>query len=141
MSHMITAEQVRELWEALSPTAEINRGDGLAPVTKDDLAALAGQIDTDNEGAPLDDQWEVLADQLNADESWPVTGPAADVLDAIEDARRYRDQVKAHADEQFNSLIRSAMLNLKTTKVKVADLEKASGVTRSRLYQIRDGRR
>lgn len=141
MAGIITPEKVRELWDAPTPTAVIDRGEDLAPVTKDDLAALADQIDTDDHGRPLADQWDVLADQLNSDEAESPAGPAADVLQAVEDARRYRDKVKADADEEFNSLIRSAMLNRKTTKVKVAELEKAADLSRSRLYQIRDGRR
>ncbi|MER7847422.1 hypothetical protein ABTZ03_26155 [Kitasatospora sp. NPDC096077] len=142
MSDTITAGQVRELWDAPALTAVIDRGEDLAPVTKDDLAVLADQLDTDDQGRPLEDQWDVLADQLNSDAgAEPTTGPAADVLQAVEDARRYRDKVKADADDEFNSLIRSAMLNRKATKVKVAELEKAAGLTRARLYQIRDGRR
>ncbi|MFF2123502.1 hypothetical protein ACFVXH_39860 [Kitasatospora sp. NPDC058184] len=142
MSHTITAEQVRELWEASGLAAVIDRGEDLAPVTKEDLAALADQVDTDDDGRPLVGQWEVLAAQLNADaESEPLAGPAADVLQAVEDARRNRDKVKAAADDEFNRVIRSAMLNRKDTKVRVKDLEKAAGLTRARLYQIRDGRR
>ncbi|MFE4397919.1 MULTISPECIES: hypothetical protein [Streptomycetaceae] len=142
MSHTITAEQVRELWEAADPAAVIDRGEDLAPVTKEDLAVLADQVDTDDEGRPLPDQWEVLADQLSAGaESELPTGPAADVLQAVEDARRNRDRVKAAADDEFNRLIRSAMLNRKDTKVRVKDLEKAADLSRARLYQIRDGRR
>ncbi|MFD4397188.1 hypothetical protein [Kitasatospora sp. NPDC058478] len=138
MSHTITAEQVRELWEAVSPGAVIDRGGDLAPVTKDDLAALADQVDADDQGLPLDDQWEVLADQLNTDDgSASATGPAAVVLQAVEDARRARDD----AEREFNEVIRSAMLNRKTTKVRVKDLEEAADLSRARLYQIRDGRR
>ncbi|SDT83445.1 hypothetical protein SAMN05216371_8276 [Streptomyces sp. TLI_053] len=137
----ITPEEVRELWDAPARTAVIDRGEDLAPVTKEDLAALADQVDTDDRGRPLADQWDVLADQLNTVEAEPAAGPAADILQAVEDARRYRDKVKADADEEFNSLVRSAMLNRKVTKVKVAELEKAADLSRSRLYQIRDGRR
>ncbi|MDH6711202.1 hypothetical protein P3T27_007955 [Kitasatospora sp. MAA19] len=140
MSYTITAEQVRELWKAMNPGAVLDRGDDLAPVTKDDLAALADQIDTDDQGLPLDDQWQVLADQLNTDDESspsPAAGPAADVLQAVEEARRARD----NAERELQELIRSAMLNRKTTKVRVKDLEQAADLSRARLYQIRDGRR
>lgn len=138
MSSTITAEQVRELWDAPARSAAIDRGEDLAPVTKDDLAALADQVDTDDQGRPLADQWDVLADQLNSDdEAEPLTGPAADILQAVEDARWAR----AAAEDAFNDVIRSAMLNRKTTKVRIKDLEKAADLTRARLYQIRDGRR
>lgn len=109
-------------------------------MTKDDLAALADQIDTDDQGLPLDDQWQVLADQLNTDDESspsPAAGPAADVLQAVEEARRARD----NAERELQELIRSAMLNRKTTKVRVKDLEQAADLSRARLYQIRDGRR
>ncbi|WP_224282309.1 hypothetical protein [Streptomyces sp. LS1784] len=85
----------------------------------------------------LSKAWEVLADQLNTDAESEPAGAAADVLQAVEDARRARDE----AERELNEVIRSAMLNRKTTKVRVKDLEKAADLTRGRLYQIRDGRR
>lgn len=137
MSSSITATQVRELWEDPNPAATIDRGDDRAPVTKDDLGALASGLDTDDDGHPVADQWDVLADQLNSDA--PGTSTAGELLlQQISDARRERDRVKKTADDEFNTLIREAEAS---KLVPVTALAEAAGLSRARIYQIRDGRR
>ncbi|GAA1553558.1 hypothetical protein [Streptomyces globosus] len=139
MSSTVTAEQIRILWDAPNPGAVIDRGDAVEPVTKDDLAVLASGLDTDDEGYPLDDQWEVLADQLNSavpDE--PASTAGGDLLDQIRDARIERDRIKAEADAEFNALIRAAVASKKAPVIAIA---RAADMSRERIYQIRDGRR
>lgn len=142
MSDIITADQIRELWDDPNENAVIDRGDDYAPVPKADLGALASEIDTDDEGRPLDDQWDVLADQLN---SWapgePTNTQTADVLQEIIDARRRLDQAQAadaDAATEFNNIIRAAV---RDRKAAVTAIAAAAGLSRERIYQIRDRRR
>ncbi|MFE8940930.1 hypothetical protein ACFYNX_26030 [Streptomyces sp. NPDC007872] len=46
--------------------------------------------------------------------------------------------MKTEADAEFNALIRAAV---KSRKVPVIAIAEAADMTRSRIYQIRDGRR
>ncbi len=139
MSIIVTAEQVRALWSDPNPGAVIDRGDGFEPVAKDDLGALASGLDTDDEGYPLDDEWEVLADQLNSEvPGEPASTAGRDLLDEIRDARIERDRVKEEADAEFNALIRAAVASKKASVIAIAG---AADMSRARIYQIRDGRR
>ncbi|MFJ3762954.1 hypothetical protein [Streptomyces sp. NPDC090080] len=139
MSANVTVEQVRTLWDSPNPRAVIERGDDFEPVTKDDLAVLVPALDTDDDGYPLDDQWEVLVDQLNSETPGVPTSTAGDdLLQEIRDARIERDRVKSQADNEFNALIRAAVASRKASVIAIAD---AADMTRSRIYQIRDGRR
>ncbi|MGZ3103578.1 hypothetical protein [Streptomyces sp. H72] len=139
MTATVTTQQLLDLWDAPNGAAIIDRGDDFEPVTKDDLAALAELIETDDEGRPLDGQWEIIADQLNSavpDE--PASTAGHNVLGEIRDARIERDRVKAEADEAFNALIRSAVASKKAPVMAIAE---AAQMSRARIYQIRDGRR
>lgn len=139
MSSIITVEQVRALWNDPIPTARIDRGDDYAPVTKDDLAALASGLETDDDGYPLAVQWDVLAEQLNGETPGePTSGPSATLLDQIAEARHERDRAKAHADDMFTSVIRAAVAS---RQVPVTAIAAAAHLSRERIYQIRDGRR
>jgi hypothetical protein len=139
MTEIVTAAQIIDLWNAPNSAAVIDRGDDFEPVTKDDLAELAGLVDTDEEGRPLDDQWEIIADQLNSAVAGDPTSTAGhDVLATIRDARIERDRVKAAADDEFNALIRAAVDG---NKAPVAAIAEAAQLSRARIYQIRDGRR
>ncbi|CAM5361479.1 hypothetical protein GCM10010378_25530 [Streptomyces viridochromogenes] len=57
MAAIVTTEQIRVLWNDPNLNAITHRGDDIEPVTKDDLGVLASELDTDDEGYPLDDQW------------------------------------------------------------------------------------
>ena len=139
MATVVTTEQIRALWDAPSPNATIDRGDHYPPVTKDDLGALASELETDDEGYPLDDQWELLAAQLNGEApDEPTSTVGQDLLDEIRDARIERDRIKADADEKFNALIRAAVVSKKASVIAIAE---AADMSRARIYQIRDGRR
>ena len=138
----ITAKQVRELWDSPNMAAAIDRGDDYAPVTKDDLDALAGQIDTDDDGYPLDGQWEVLADQLNSDVAGGPSSSAGDAVLAelanLRQAMNQREDEFFRAQEDLHDLIRTAV-NGKDAPV--TSIASAAGYSRERIYQIRDGRR
>lgn len=139
MATVVTTTQIRALWDDPNPNAAIDRGDHFTPVTKDDLGALASELDTDDEGYPLDDQWELLADQLNSEApDEPTSTAGQDLLDEIRDARTERDRIKADADEKFNALIRAAVVSKKASVIAIAE---AADMSRARIYQIRDGRR
>ena len=127
----ITAEQVRDLW---NNGGRIDRGDDLSPVTQDDLSALIGAIDTDDQGNPLDTEWEILADQLNSDEPGePASGEQERMLAAVADAAA----VVRDAEGERNERIRSAI----AARVPIIAIGKKANLSRSRIYQIRDGRR
>lgn len=139
MAAIVTTEQIRALWHDPHPFATIDRGDHLAPVRKGDLDALATGIDTDDEGYPLEDQWDVLADQLNSESpDQPGSASGGDLLDEIRAARKDRDRIKADADEDFQTLIRSAVAAKQASVIAIAE---AADMSRARIYQIRDGRR
>lgn len=135
----VTTDQVRALWSDPSPNAHIDRGDDYQPVTKADLGALSSGIDTDDDGYPLDDQWEVLADQLNGETPGEPTSTAGDdLLQQIADARTRRDRAKSTADDEFNSAIRAAVAS---KSAPITAIAAAADLSRERIYQIRDGRR
>ncbi|MFB7899920.1 MULTISPECIES: hypothetical protein [Actinomycetes] len=139
MSTTITVEQIRTLWDSANPNATIDRGDDFEPVTKDDLGALASELDTDDDGYPLADQWQLLADQLNGETPGePTSTTGDDILQEIREARAERDRVKSAADDQFNAVIRAAVASKMAPVIAIAD---AADMSRARIYQIRDGRR
>lgn len=139
MPNTITPEQIRTLWDSPNLNATLDRGDDLEPVTKDDLGALASALDTDDEGYPLHDQWQILADQLNTDAPAEPTSTAGHLLlQEISDARIERDRVKADADAEFTAIIRAAVAS---KRAPVTAIAAAAQLSRERIYQIRDGRR
>ncbi|MFE7237158.1 hypothetical protein [Streptomyces sp. NPDC057580] len=125
----VTVDQLKTLWHH---GGTINRGDDYSPITQDDLAAL--DIDTDDNGYPLDNQWQVLADQFNGETAGEVYSSAQhNVLEAIEDSvKTIRDAETARDD-----LIRQAI----TEGVPVITIAERASLSRARIYQIRDGRR
>ncbi|MFJ4418789.1 hypothetical protein [Streptomyces sp. NPDC088925] len=140
MTTVVTTEQIRALWDDPNPNAVIDRGDHSAPVTKDDLGALASELDTDDEGYPLVDQWQILVEQFNSEAPGgePASTAGLDLLDEIRDARIERDRIKEEADDKFNALIRSAVAAKQVSVIAIAE---AADMSRARIYQIRDGRR
>lgn len=127
----ITTDQVRNLWHE---GGRIDRGDDLPPVTQDDLSALIDAVDTDDQGNPLDTEWEILADQLNSNEEGePTSGEQDRVLNAVADAATAIRDAENHRDD----LIRQAI----AAGVPVIAIGKRADLSRSRVYQIRDGRR
>lgn len=143
MATVVTPQQILALWDDPNPHTVIDRGDHATPVTKDDLGALASGLDTDDEGRPLDDQWEVLADQLNSEiPTEPSSSAGHSLIQEITDARLERDRLKRAADEEFNRRIRTFMLMPKAERpASVTAVAAAADMSRERLYQIRDGRR
>lgn len=125
----ITADQVRTLW---THGGTIRRGEDYAPITQDDLGAL--DIDTDDDGTPLPDQWDIIADQLNsAAPGEPANDAQHGILDAIEDiVRRIRD-----AELERDDIIRQAVAE----GIPVISIAERADLSRARIYQIRDGRR
>ena len=137
----VTPDQVRTLWNTCTP---IDRGEDLAPVTRDDLTALmAGDVDTDENGTPTDEMWEVLADQLN-DTADQLDDPQERALDHLRETMAARDAeheraaaIIAAADGE----IRADVLACIDAHIPVPTIGEVLGVTRARIYQIRDGRR
>ncbi|MFE3059109.1 hypothetical protein [Nocardia sp. NPDC059239] len=132
----ITIEQLQNLWNNANPNAIIDRGDD-APVTKDDLAALAAGVDTDDNGTPEPDQWQILADQLN-DTDTAATDPWLDQIADVTTRRTAARDAADAADEVFNAVIRAAA---QSKRVGITAIAAAAGISRERVYQIRDGRR
>lgn len=131
----ITADQVRNLW---NNGGRIDRGDDHAPITQDDLSALIDAVDTDDHGDPLDTEWEILADQLNGNEPGePTSGQQHHLLAAVEDAAAATRDAAKDRTEDRDERIRSAI----AAGVPVITIAKRAGLSRARVYQIRDGRR
>jgi hypothetical protein len=126
----ITTEQIQDLWHG--HTTRLDRGDAYPVITRADVAALieGGDIDTDDDGVPLDTEWAVLAEALNDADN---DAPRERALTEIEDAVRRLTQ----AEEDRNELIVAA-INAGASVISIAN---AAGLTRARIYQIRDGRR
>lgn len=128
----ITGQQIKDLWHN---GGRIDRGDDYSPVTEEDLQLLmCGDVDTDDQGVPLEPMWEVLADQLNGEEPGEPTGPRQeelleDIADAVRSVHYY--------EEERDALIRSAVAD----RVPVTAIAEKAGLSRARIYQIRDGRR
>lgn len=133
----ITAKQIQDLW---NNGGTIDRGDNHGPITLDDFEGL--DIDTDDNGTPADDMWQVLADQVNSEPSGEaIAGSNAELtLQKLRLATRAANEAhqKAEdADAERDGLIRTALAQ----KAPVRAIQDASDRSRSRIYQIRDGRR
>jgi hypothetical protein len=137
----ITVEQVRNLWADSNPAAIIDRGDDQPPVTRDDLADLAGQIDTDDAGTPLPDQWQVLVDQLNSDEDQPAWFKGEEYLEAIDAARARRDRTRTELDDDEAELADAIRAAVASRTAAITEIAATARLSRERIYQIRDQRR
>ena len=99
--------------------------------------------DTDENGTPTDEMWEVLADQLN-DTAGQLDDPQERALDHLRETMAARDAeheraaaIIAAADGE----IRADVLACIDAHIPVPTIGEVLGVTRARIYQIRDGRR
>ncbi|MGI5397830.1 hypothetical protein [Streptomyces sp. CA-251251] len=126
----ITIEQIRDLFHGR--TNEIDRGDEYDVIKREDVLALVdnGDLDTDQDGTPLDDQWEILAEALS---DAPADGPRDRALIAVEDAARDLQNAERERDETIRAAIKAG--------ASVISIAAAADLSRARIYQIRDGRR
>lgn len=126
----ITADQIQDLFHG--HTRQINRGDNYDVINRTDVLALVNNcdIDVDDDGTPLDDQWEILADALS---DAPTDGPRERALTAVEDAARALKSAEQDRDEAIRAAI--------TAGASVISIAAAADLSRARIYQIRDGRR
>ncbi|MEU1121822.1 MULTISPECIES: hypothetical protein [unclassified Streptomyces] len=126
----ITTEQIRDLFHG--HITEIDRGDEHDVIKPADVQVLVDNcdIDTDDDGTPREDQWEILAEALS---NAPTDGPRERALTAVADAAR----ALTHAENDRDEKIRAAV----TAGASVIDIAAAADLSRARIYQIRDGRR
>jgi hypothetical protein len=111
--------------------------------TKHDLdpaaAAEAVTIYAEQLGAPdgdlSDDDAEHIDLALQAHLVHDTGGPLDDVYAATE-AKRLADEAAADADREWRAAVRTALAGQR-----VVDVAEAAGISRERVYQIRDGRR
>lgn len=122
----ITADHIADLFDN-GGELELPNGDTL---THDDLVQYidACDIDTDDNGRPLDDQWQILADVLGAPD--PANMP--ELADVAAAASRI-----GQAEETRDKAIRAAL----DAGHSVVSIANAADLSRARIYQIRDGRR
>lgn len=122
----ITAEQVKEAFDTMG-SLELHNGDEMSYV---DLIRYIDEceIDQDEDGRPLDDQWQMLADVLGA----PDPGNVSELVAITEAVNR----IKA-AEEERDEKIRAAI----HAGYPVISIATHAGLSRARIYQIRDGRR
>lgn len=122
----ITAERVENLFHR-GGALELVDGDTF---TRDDLITYisACDIDTDTDGTPLNDQWQLLADVLGAPDP-SNTGELAAVIAA---AHRL-----SLAETERDNAIRAAIV----AGYPVIGIANAARLSRARIYQIRDNRR
>jgi hypothetical protein len=155
----VAIDDLKELWSGA--IIQINRGDDYAPITQEDLYALAGSLNLDDDGQPEPGDWQILADQFNSEEPGELTGGSDQhtavqhtAVQDIADACRLLADVKA---EQSASNTRSADLRLMASDAKgeldqairaalnagvpVAVIAAKSELSVPRIYQIRDDRR
>lgn len=125
----VTIDQIKNLWHN---GGTIDRGDDYAPITQDDLGAL--DIDTDDNGTPLDTEWQVIADQFNSNEAGEPTSSAQhETLDSIAAVVKTLHDAEIERDD----LIRQAIAE----GAPVIAIAARAELSRARIYQIRDGRR
>lgn len=125
----ITANEIEDLW---NHGGTLDRGDDYNPLTREDVAALVenGEIDTDDDGVPLNHEWQTLAEALSFESH---DSPRERALIAVEDAAARL----ARAEGERNEAIRKAL----KANAAVMSIASAAGLSRARIYQIRDGRR
>ncbi|MGW2520502.1 hypothetical protein ACWC09_26505 [Streptomyces sp. NPDC001617] len=126
MASTITAENIEDLYTH-GGQLELPNGDTL---TRDELVQYIGacDIDTDDNGCPLDDQWQILADVLGA----PDPSNMTELVDVAVAASRI-----GQAEEGRDRAIRAAL----AAGHSVIAIAGQAGLSRARIYQIRDGRR
>lgn len=126
----VTAQQIKNLW---TNGGTIDRGDDYSPVSLADFEGL--DFDTDDDGTPTEESWQVLADQLNSELPGAHPGPTArgDLLDEIAAAAAAITEEEQRRDQ----LIRQAIKD----RIAVTVIAEAAELSRARVYQIRDGRR
>lgn len=123
----ITAEQIENLFNNRGGNLELADGDTF---TRDDLVQFidACDIDTDDDGTPLEGQWQLLAEVLGA----PDPSNTSELVAVT--AASYRLRV---AEKERDESIRIAI----EAGHSVIGIANSAGLSRSRVYQIRDGRR
>lgn len=127
---LVTAQQIKNLW---TNGGRIDRGDNYSPIILADFEGL--DFDTDDDGTPTEESWQILADQLNSEVpgAHPGPTPRGDLLDEISAAA----QAITEEEQRRDQLIRQAVTN----RIAVTAIAEAAGLSRARVYQIRDGRR
>lgn len=126
----ITADQIEDLFHG--HITRIDRGDEYDVITRDDVLALidTGDLDLEDDGTPTTESWEILADALSGD---TTDGPRDRALTAVEDASRALAEAEQERDEAIRTAVKAG--------VSVISIANAAGLSRARIYQIRDGRR
>jgi hypothetical protein len=126
MNATTTAEQIEDLFNH-GGSIELASGDTL---TRDQLVQFveACDIDTDEDGTPLDSQWQILADVLGA----PDPSNVGELVAVTAAANRITT-----AEQDRDTAIRAAL----AAGHSVISIANAAGLSRARIYQIRDGRR
>lgn len=122
----ITSENIEHVFTH-GGTLELADGDTF---TRDDLVRYIGacDIDTDDDGTPLADQWQILADVLGAPDPSDTSG----LTDVIAAAHKL-----SLAETARDEAIRAAV----AAGYPVIGIANAARLSRARIYQIRDGRR
>lgn len=122
----ITAETIEDLYNH-GASIELPNGDTL---TRDELIQYidACEIDTATDGTPLDSQWQILADVLGA----PDPSDLGEITNIVAAAHRI-----SAAEKDRDDAIRRAV----AAGHQVTAIANAAGLSRARIYQIRDGRR
>lgn len=140
-TNRVTPEMIRDLWNGNRD--EIDRGDDLAVITRDDLDALmrGSGIDADDwtaDGHPAEHMWQVLADSVMASDDDP--SPHNLALQQVAEARERLDQARQEITDLEGELHLAIKAALAAGAPRKAIADEA-GLSVPRLYQIRDGRR
>lgn len=122
----ITAETIEDLY---THGGSLELADGEA-LTRDQLTQYIDNcdIDTDADGTPLDSQWQILADVLGA----PDPSNTSELTDVTVAANQLK-LAEAKRDEAIRAAIEAGH--------SVIGIANCAGLSRARIYQIRDGRR
>ncbi|MFJ3699557.1 hypothetical protein ACIPW9_36445 [Streptomyces sp. NPDC090052] len=122
----ITADQIEDLFTS-GGTIDLPNGETL---DRDELRTYidATDIDTDDNGTPLDSQWQMLADILGA----PDPSNVSELVEITAAANRI-----IAAEQARDEKIRAAL----TAGHSAIAVGHAANLSRGRIYQIRDRRR
>jgi hypothetical protein len=126
----LTIDQIQDLFHGR--INEVDRGDDYDVIKREDVLALVdnSDIDVDDDGNPLEDQWEILAEALS---DAPTDSPRERALIDVEATAN----ALGHAEKARDEAIRAAI----KAGASVISIANAAGLSRARIYQIRDGRR